>query len=981
MPPAIPVIVAIAASSAVTAALVGTAFAAAIGTIGVSVLAGTAAMAAASLASSALGLGKLGGSPNFTAEAKERSQVIRSAIASHKIIYGETITSGPLVFATSTGDKNEFLHMVIPLAGHEVEAITDVYFNDERVLVSEIDGSGNVLLPALRKQISRNDERHRVPTSSKAITLDDIPDSIKQIRVLTAQTITDPTSIHTSTVFRWVVVTDFVLVGSTITFGGSVTGGTDASVDYNFSESNIRVKKHLGTATQVADSDLVSEVKEWTTDHRLLDIAYIYVRLEFDADVFPNGIPNVKAVVRGRKVFDPRSSTTVFSDNWALCVRDYLTAQFGLRADSTEVNDASFIAAANSADESTINHFSPNWVVQTNAGFTWNQGWLVKKDGVEGVYDAGTVSKETITTETDSVSNLNGQLFFLLDFDKDNGDTDREFGLGLSTSASSIDPDDFEFSWRCTDFVLGTFTYTMEVFESGVSKFSTTVVSDGSTSNDLEIRVDSGATVKYYINDVLQYTSLASPTFPLFFASAFKDTFADVLSFSEKSIATQKRYTCNGAVDTDNKPNSILEQMTTAGAGAVTYTQGEYKLKAGVYNAAVITLNEDNLRSAIKVRPRISRRELFNAVRGTYLSASNFYQATDFPAITNATFATQDGDEVIYRDIELPYTNTSYEAQRIAKIHLEKSRQGITVDFPANLSALELSPFDNVKLNIDQLGWVNKEFVIISWRLSSDGGVDLVLQEEASASYDWNHGEATAIDPAPDTNLPDSFNIGPVTSLTFSADIYRVRGSGLLTWIAPNDTFLFDYRVTIADTEGRLVNDIKTRDTSILVPDLDAAGYIVTVYATNVIGSTSPGEALAINIDVAALPPRVSGLELDLGGEGGQAHSNQWTGKDVKIKWRAAGISESFEIGSEAYGASSGFIDWYFKDYEVEVFDGSNKLLRVEFLTDISYTYTFEKNAEDFDKLNNAPGTNRTLTFKVFARGRQNQRSAQPAIL
>ena len=38
----------------------------------------------------------------------------------------------------------------------------------------------------------------------------------------------------------------------------------------------IKIQKHLGTDAQVADADLVSEITQWTTNHRLRGIAYGY---------------------------------------------------------------------------------------------------------------------------------------------------------------------------------------------------------------------------------------------------------------------------------------------------------------------------------------------------------------------------------------------------------------------------------------------------------------------------------------------------------------------------------------------------------------------------------------------------------------------------------------------------------------------------------------------------------------------------------
>ena len=118
-------------------------------------------------------------------------------------------------------------------------------------------------------------------------------------------------------------------------------------------KDKVRVKFHLGASNQAADADLVAESGgDWTNDHRLQGIAYIYVRLEFDQDVFPNGIPNVSALVNGKKVFDIRDSTTHFSTNPALCLRDYLLdTDYGLGVSSSEINDVSFTTAANECDE------------------------------------------------------------------------------------------------------------------------------------------------------------------------------------------------------------------------------------------------------------------------------------------------------------------------------------------------------------------------------------------------------------------------------------------------------------------------------------------------------------------------------------------------------------------------------------------------------------------------------------------------------
>ena len=113
----------------------------------------------------------------------------------------------------------------------------------------------------------------------------------------------------------------------------------------------IRVNTHLGSPDQAADSDLVAEDPSWTNEHRLRGIAYLYVRLQFDQNAFPNGVPDITATVKGKKVYDPRTDTTVWSDNPALCLRDYITEGYGLNEEIANVDDTLVASAADVCDE------------------------------------------------------------------------------------------------------------------------------------------------------------------------------------------------------------------------------------------------------------------------------------------------------------------------------------------------------------------------------------------------------------------------------------------------------------------------------------------------------------------------------------------------------------------------------------------------------------------------------------------------------
>lgn len=67
-----------------------------------------------------------------------------------------------------------------------------------------------------------------------------------------------------------------------------------------------------------------------------------------------NGNPSVTCIVKGKKVYDPRTNQTAFSDNPALCVRDFLLSKrygLGRWINETDLDDDSFISSANYCDQ------------------------------------------------------------------------------------------------------------------------------------------------------------------------------------------------------------------------------------------------------------------------------------------------------------------------------------------------------------------------------------------------------------------------------------------------------------------------------------------------------------------------------------------------------------------------------------------------------------------------------------------------------
>ena len=506
-------------------------------------------------------------SPSFTAQAESRTHVIRSSVANRQLVYGRAKVSGPLIFAASSSDNNT-LHLVVALAGHEIDAVEAIYFNDE------------------------------LSTDAK--------------------------------------------------FSGHVTTAV-----------------HLGAADQVADADLVAAGLGWTSEHRLRGVAYLYIKLTYSRDVFPRGIPNISAVIRGKKLYDPRSATTVWSQNLALAVRDYLAGSYGLASTDAEIDDTAIIAAANICDEAV------------------------------GLLDA----------------------------------------------------------------------------------------------------------------------------------------------------TTEPRYTVNGVLDTGGTPRANMEALLSGCGGALTWPAGLWTLHVGAYASPSVTLDEDDLAGGLQVRARVPRQDLYNAIKGTFVDPAQGWQPTDFPALTNTTYAAQDG-ATIFRDVAFPVTTSSATAQRLAKMLVEKSRQGITVQAPFKLSAFKLSAWDNVMLSIASLGWSSKVFKVTGWQFNEAGSINLTLQEEAAACYTWS-AEETATDPAPDTNLPawDTVaapGVPDVTETKFeTTGSAGVKARATMSWAASTDAFVVDYLPEYRPVAGVWTVLPATSGLAVDLNDIAPASYEFRVRARNALGVSS----------------------------------------------------------------------------------------------------------------------------------------------
>jgi len=124
------------------------------------------------------------------------------------------------------------------------------------------------------------------------------------------------------------------------------------STDSRFNDLVTIVKK-TGTDGQAAvtSSEMPGLPDSWTSAHKLSGLVYVYIKMKWDQDAFPRGVPTITFDIDGKKTHDPRTGTATFNNNPALAVRDYLTnTRYGRSIPTSQIDDAAIIAAANYSD-------------------------------------------------------------------------------------------------------------------------------------------------------------------------------------------------------------------------------------------------------------------------------------------------------------------------------------------------------------------------------------------------------------------------------------------------------------------------------------------------------------------------------------------------------------------------------------------------------------------------------------------------------
>jgi len=669
--------------------------------------------------------------PNFgTALESGITVTSKAPTAPYRIIYGESRVGGVIVYAETTSATNEFLHMVIVFAGHEVDDITSIFLGDDIVSLETTSNDSN-----------------------------GIP-------------------IYTPT-------------------------GSD---QYN---GKLLVKKHLGNPDQLADANLVADVSQWTTAHKIQGKAYIYAKFTFDKDVYPNGVPNVSAIIKGKKLYDPRATSFT----------------------------------ASSSNVSTTNN--------------------------------------TITISSHGLST----------FDRATYDTNSNTAIGGLSNGSTyfvikVDANNIKLATNYTNCVAGTPISLTSVSGSTTQKFNFTTFSDNPILATRDYLKDT--TYGMQVEDVeINDTN--------FIASANTcDETVNVLNPS----GTEKRFTCNGSFQLSQSPKVIIENLMTTIGGFLIYSNGQFKAIPSDYLSPTVTLNENNLRSGISINSRVSKKELFNAVKGLYSEPANDYQPQNYPILTSTGFQAEDNGERIYAEFDYPFTNSSRMCQRLSKIQLLKVRQQISFSATFDMGAFNLDVGDTVNITNARMGFTNKTFQVLEWGFSIDAGdgslqIDANFKEIASAVYDFSTGDYSTVSSGKATNLANAKTVAPPQAIALTDELVSYNDGTVIVKLVINltpasDNFTELYEIEIkqlTDAKGVAVTDDfkqigrggRTKYEFLNV--IDRASYEVRARGINIYGvNSSTISASHTVVGLSDPPPDVTDFACNI------------VGLDAFLSWEAVDV-------------------------------------------------------------------------------------------
>ena len=233
---------------------------------------------------------------------------------------------------------------------------------------------------------------------------------------------------------------------------------------------------------------------------------------------------------------------------------------------------------------------------------------------------------------------------------------------------------------------------------------------------------------------------------------------------------TEDRYTLNGQFDMSEEPQQVLQHMLSACAGQLIYNNGKFSLFVGKERTASGTITDDKLLAPIQITTKASGQDLANGVKATYVRPADRYIAAEITPYKDSTYLSADtpsGEQSAnyenFIDVTFPYTQSTFTAQRLARIALDYQRQDQTLQVIVPIEFMTHQVGDIVNFTNTRLGYDGKDFEIVAmdFEFMADDYLALRLNLKEYSATVFNNISYVA-----DPTLPSPPNAGDNTVAT-----------------------------------------------------------------------------------------------------------------------------------------------------------------------------------------------------------------------
>ena len=240
---------------------------------------------------------------------------------------------------------------------------------------------------------------------------------------------------------------------------------------------------------------------------------------------------------------------------------------------------------------------------------------------------------------------------------------------------------------------------------------------------------------------------------------------------------TESRYTLNGQFDSTEEPQQVLQHMLSACAGQLLYNNGKFSLFVGKERTASGTITDDKLLAPISITTKASGQDLANGVKATYVRPSDRYIAGEITPYQDSTYLSEDtpsgqqsADYENYMDLSFPYTQSTFTAQRLARIALDYQRQDQTLTAIVPLEFMTHQVGDIINFTNDRLGYSGKDFEIVAmgFEFVGDSYLALRLNLKEYAGSVFNNITYVADPTLPSAPSVGDNTVGTPTGLTLT---------------------------------------------------------------------------------------------------------------------------------------------------------------------------------------------------------------------